>query len=288
MSMSISSSAMLVELSISAWTGKKLDRAASNEVTSNKNALRGVAKVTKNIMGDCQELENIIKFSAEAREFHRRITMPWLDNGARLLPTTSYFKYVQGVQDLQHRFESLVLQLRSAYSWITGKAKLELGDMFDERDYPTVEELTKKFSFTVSYTPVPDTGDWRVDLQSEVLTDLAAQYERSYGDKLAAAMNDVWKRAHTALTRMSERLTESADGDKKVFRDSLVEIVLEVSQVLKDCNVTGDVKMREAHEALEQAMRGVSADGLRHSHGARTRTKAQVDAVLASLPTLEF
>ena len=40
---SIASAAMLVELSLSVWTGKKKDKAASAEVTAANNADRGVA-----------------------------------------------------------------------------------------------------------------------------------------------------------------------------------------------------------------------------------------------------
>jgi len=44
---SISTAAMLVELSIGVWTGRKLDKKASNDVTATNNAHKGVANVSK-------------------------------------------------------------------------------------------------------------------------------------------------------------------------------------------------------------------------------------------------
>ena len=63
---SISSSAMLVELSISTWTGRKLDKQASQVVTTTNNASSGVANVHKKLLGDCAELDMIQKFVAPA------------------------------------------------------------------------------------------------------------------------------------------------------------------------------------------------------------------------------
>ena len=48
---SISSASMLVELSMSVWTGRKKDKAASADVTSRNMALRGTANVNKKLLG---------------------------------------------------------------------------------------------------------------------------------------------------------------------------------------------------------------------------------------------
>ena len=52
----ISSSSMLVELSISVWTGRRLDKRASSEVVASNHANVGVASVNKKLLGDCEEL----------------------------------------------------------------------------------------------------------------------------------------------------------------------------------------------------------------------------------------
>jgi len=42
---SIASSAVFIDLSISSWTGRKLDKRASTTITDQANAARGVANV---------------------------------------------------------------------------------------------------------------------------------------------------------------------------------------------------------------------------------------------------
>ena len=90
---SISSSAMIVDFNASVYTARKKDRKASEEVTSMNNAARGVANVSKNLLGDCAELQAIQKFVGNLRNLHYSMTMPWSDNGSRLITTAAYFKY---------------------------------------------------------------------------------------------------------------------------------------------------------------------------------------------------
>ena len=93
---SISSSAMLVELSIGIWEGRKKDRRASAAVTSSNNASRGIATVNKKLLGDCPELEAIKAFVSMVRQWNIRCTLPWATRGPRLLTNAQFFDYQSG------------------------------------------------------------------------------------------------------------------------------------------------------------------------------------------------
>ena len=133
----ISSSSMLVELSISTWTGRKKDKRASEDVTSQNYAAAGVASVNKKLLGDCAELMAVQKFTANLRNAHYAMTMPWSDTGLRLLPTAQYFKYHQQMTALKQEYERLVALFLSAYDWEIMQAQTKLGDLFIRDEYPT-------------------------------------------------------------------------------------------------------------------------------------------------------
>jgi hypothetical protein len=83
---SLASSAMLVDLQISQFTGRKLDKKASEEVTVSNNADKGVANVHKKLLGNCKELDDIKKHVGETRNhYHYAMTMPWSNMGLRLI-----------------------------------------------------------------------------------------------------------------------------------------------------------------------------------------------------------
>ena len=283
---SISTAAMLVELSIGTWTGRKLDKRASQDVTSQNNADKGVANVHKKLLGDCAELDAVQKFTANARNTHYACTMPWSDTGLRLLPTTQYFKYTQEMSALQNEYQRLVQVFLDAYSWEIQNSQLKLGALFNSDEYPTADSLTSKFRFKMNYMPLPDVGDWRVAIGGETEEALRSQYEGYYATQLQAAMGDVWKRAHEALTKMSDRLDYADDMTKKVFRDSLVTNVHDMIELLGACNVTNDPVMSAAQRDLDEAMRGITPDALREDPYLRAETRRKVNEVRKTIDNL--
>jgi len=285
---SISSSAMLCELSISQWTGRKKDRRASDDVTRDNHAATGVASVNKKLLGDCAELDAVQKLTGNIRNMHYSMTMPWSDTGMRLVPTAQYFKYHQQMTALQAEWEDLVQSFLSAYDWEISQSQVKLGDLFDRDEYPTVSALTNKFAFRLSYIPLPDVGDFRIDIGNEALEQVRSHYEDYYSRQLTNAMNDVWQRTHKALSAMSDRLDYADSGTKKVFRNSLVDNVLEMIELLDVCNITGDSQMSALRDKLDNSMRGITPEALREDEYLRRETKQVVDDVIAALPGLDM
>jgi len=283
---SIGSSAMLVELKISCWTGRKKDKSASATVTSQNYADKGTASVNKKLLGNCDELTAIQKFVGNTRNINYASTMPWSDLGLRLLPTAQYFNYHKELTELQAEFFTMADTFCNNYTWEISRAQARLGDLFRREDYPTEESIRSKFAFTISYIPLPDAGDFRIDVGNEQQQVLADHYSEYYSKQLESAMGDVWQRTYKALTNMSDRLDYGGSDKKKVFRDSLVDNVLDMVEMLNVCNVTGDSQMSEMARKLDDALRGVTPDGLRNNESFRAETKRVVDDAIKSLPSL--
>ena len=285
----ISSSAILVELSISVWTARRLDKTASRAVTATNNAASGVANVNKKLLGDCAELDAVQKFAAKARNLHYGMSMPWSDMGMRLVPTTMYLsKYSKAMSELEQEFYRLVNIFLAAYQWEIGQAQVKLGDLFNPDEYPTTDAVRNKFRFQLHEMPVPDVGDFRLYVSNEAMNALADKYKNYYTTQLNNAMGDLWQRTHTALTKMSERL-DYADGEtKKVFRDSLVDNVVEMVELLDTFNITGDTQMSAMKARLEDTLRGVTPDALREDGYLRAETKRAVDDIIKSLPSIDI
>lgn len=284
----ISTSATLVELSISTWTGRKLDKTASTTVTTTNNAIVGAANVNKKLLADCAELTAIQKFAANARTAHYGMTMPWSDMGLRLLPITKYFDYHEKMTALRAEFDKLVDKFIDAYDWEIAQAQVKLGGLFNAMEYPDKEVIRAKFKFNMFYTPVADAGDWRLDANNETINELTSNYSAYYETQLNNAMKDLWGRLHGVLTRMSERLDYSSKETKKVFRDSLVDNVMDVVDMMQSCNITGDTQMTAAAHKLESVLLGVTPDALREDVHLRHETKQKVDEVIRNLPSLDL
>jgi len=285
---SLASSAMLTELSISVWTGRKKDRRESKEVATQNYADQGLVSVNKMLMADCDKLKAINELRGKIRNhIHYPMTMPWSDSGLRLLPTSVYFDYNQQMSEAINAFDTLVDEFIDDYDFAVSRAQAKLGNLFVRDDYPTSEQIRSKFGVSVNYTPLPDAGDFRVDIGNEASVQLKAEYDKFYSDQLSKAMGDVWKRMHTALSNMSDKLTDS-NGKKQVFRDTLVSNALSMVDLLTTCNVTGDSQMEAMRLKLDGALRGITPEGLRDDEFLRAETKDKVDDILKSLPSLDM
>lgn len=287
-SINISSSAMLVELSIRSWTARKLDKRVSSEVDTAKGAKTRVVNANKNLLAGTGVLDTIIKYAANARAWHNAQTLPWSDNGSRLLPVSNFLNYKEQLGVLEQNYNALVAKFITAYPDLVSAAAFQLGDLFDRSEYPDASKIATKFSFNYSFFPVPTAGNFIIDTVEEAKREVQESCNRAYDERLNNAMREAWDRLHECLIRMSERLAPATprplkDGtftDVPVFRDSLVENALELTNLLTHFNLTNDTNLDLAKQELYQAIKNHDADSLRKNALAREAVKSKVDAIL--------
>ena len=277
----LSSSALIVNLSLSVWTGRKLDKRVSEEVDQQNSTKTRAGNYHKNLLAGSSKLGEITKIANAIRGWMYGVTQPWGDNGDRILNMAYFMEFKDRLTDYESQFSTAVNNFLSDYDTLVAAAAFQLGDLFNREDYPTRETIQAKFGFRYSMIPLPQSGDFRVDIGEDGLKELQSQYEGVLQQRVTGAMTEAWDRLHDCLSRMSERLEDSDDGKRKIFRDSLVENAIEICGLLKSFNITNDSRMDEMRKQLEDAMRGVDAESLRDSDSLRGQTKRKVDSILS-------
>lgn len=277
----VARSAMLVSLNISVYSGRKQDKRTQAEVVAAKNSGSSrAASVYKNLFSDCPELDAISKFQSRARLRHYQLTLPWDDNGQRLLPTKAMFDYKAEMNRYADEFDRLVEAFLDKYDTLVAAAAFKLGTLFDRDEYPTREQVLDKFRFDLAFTPLPTAGDFRLDIESEVQNDLARQYEARMKAQLDAAQHDAWNRLYEALSRIKDRLTLEEDGKRRIFHDTTITNAQELCELLTPLNVTNDPKLETARRMLEDAIGGVNPQELRKEESMRSETLRKVATTL--------
>lgn len=281
--MSISNSAMLVELNISCWTGQKVDRAATTKVTDEARAASDAGQFKKNLTAGTTLRKAIADYAALCRTWHNGRTMPWSDRGPRLLPTSMFFDYKKEVNARRDYFMSKVDEFCEEYPRLLADAPQHLGDLFNPLDYPSVEEVRNKFGFQLVFSPVPESGDFRLQAGEHELAELRQQYEDAYEVRVKDAMQSAWDKVHDMLTKMSEKLTEPEDdaAKTKLFHGTFLTNVDELCGLLTHFNVTKDPQLEQVRRDLERMVRGVDIEAIRKDAYTRMDLKQQVDAALS-------
>lgn len=279
--MSISASAVLVELNISVWPASKIDREMTEQVNTGASAVRDASQTKKNLFAGTSLRKDIEKFAARVRLYHNTHTLPWADKGQRLLPTKLFMEYKQTMNNYEQTFEFMCDNFFVEYPRLVAEAPTNLGTMYRAEDYPDLDEVRTKFGFRRAIDPIPESGDFRLDVSANDLEELKAHYEKQHTDRLVDAMKAPWDRLHTMLTGISQKLTDKeGDDDKKRYFDSLITNPLELCELLGKMNVTNDPKLEEARRQLESAMLGANIETIKESAVVRGEVKAKVDAIL--------
>ena len=275
----ISSSAMLVDLSISVWTARKLDKKVSQEVDTAKSTKTRAGNYHKNLLAGSSKLEEIGKIASAVRnDLHYRKSIPWSDSGTRLLPSTLFMDYKTELGQYEKMFYDAVDSFLIDYDDLVTKSAFQLGDLFSREDYPDVSKEREKFSFNYLFSPVPESGDFRVDIGEQGMTELRGNYESAYKSRVESSMKDVWDRVYKALNHMSAKL-DFTEGKQKLF-DSMVDDAVDLCGLLKSLNITGDQRLEYLRIDLEKALHGVDCSDLRESEAIRESTKRKVDEML--------
>ena len=280
--MSISSSAVLVELNISVWTANKLDKGATEAVLSNNSASKDSAQVRKNLMAGTDKRKKISDYAAKARLYHNQTTLSWSDKGARLLPTSLFMDYKSNMNVYQKNMNTMIEDFYVNYADLIDLAKHHMGDLFNPYDYPSIEELRNKFGFRLVFSPLPESGDFRLDIPKADMVEMQDKYELAFNDRLKDAMREPWDKLHKTLTHISEKLTdvEGDDETKKRYHDTLITNAQELCGLLTHLNVTKDPLLENARRSLELTMLGVDIEAIKESPDVRSSVKAKVDDIL--------
>ena len=279
--MSISSSALLVELNISVWPASKIDREITDKVNSDAGAVRGASQTKKNLFAGTSLRKDIADFAARVRLYHNRHTLPWADKGERMLPTALFLEYKQTMNGYERTFEMMCDNFFIEYPRLVAEAPTALQGLFKAEDYPEIEEVREKFGFKRTVKPVPEAGDFRLDIPAEDLEEMRSEFVNQQDKKLADAMREPWERLHKTLVGMSEKLTDvEGDDGKKRYHDTLITNPLELCELLTKLNVTNDPKLEEARRQVELTMLGANIESIKEDAHTRNELKSKVDNIL--------
>jgi hypothetical protein len=264
---------MLCSLSISMWSARKHDPDASEEVAVRHGAQADAGRYHKVLLPK-EALAEIQKIVSESRQEHYFMTLPWDDNGYRVLPAAVYMDHVEKMRALSKRFEAAVDMLARQFLSLIGQSRTRLGGLFRESDYPTPEELGAKFSFETKVMPLPDAGDFRVSLGDEERERIKRQITAAVEASLQVGSRELWFRLYEAVQHMADRLTAykvTADGVEHPFRDTVVTNLVKLVDVLPKLNVTSDPELDRLAEEVRNSLL-VDPKELRRSDSKRAET----------------
>lgn len=248
MNLNITEHAMIVNVHLGIWTGAKTDKGAADETASRNNAQAGSVNVIKYLVP-----KEVIKPVETARNSVRTHffdrTLPWKDNGDRLLPRKMYQTFIDEHSPLEQAFYDSVNTFMLAYAEVREKAAFNLGDLFAPEDYPHPDDVRAKFYCRVDLDGISDANDFRVSLSKDAIAIIKQQIEETTTTRIFAAQQDVWERIEKTVVhfagRLAAQMEDVEEGKRRPpFHQSTIDNLIHLVNALPALNIIGDPNMK--------------------------------------------
>ena len=278
----ITERAMLAAVHISIWTAVKHDRKVSRDVANQHGAHQSAGRYNKQLLRGANKLDDLRTLAGQIRQHFYKITLPWSDEGFRLLPSNFYFDLMERMREFEASFEQGVESFLTVYPQYIDQVRPELNGLFREEDYPSTEKLRTKFGVKLEILPIPSGADFRVQMSAEEQARVAREIDANVRQSLARGTEDLWKRLREVVSHMVDRLNEP---DSR-FHGSLVTNVFDLVEILPRLNVQGDKELNRFAEQVKQRLCNYSAQDLKKHDLRRVTTAADAANILAQMDGL--
>lgn len=136
----VSARAMLVTLNISTWAARRFDKKVTKDAQAANGAADESGRYNKHLLAGAAEHAAVFNVAGSARAEHYRQTLPWADEGWRLLPTANFVKYSTAMRIAHAQFDRTLEAFLDVYPRLCVEAQAKLGKSFDANEYPAASK----------------------------------------------------------------------------------------------------------------------------------------------------
>ena len=145
----ITEKAMLAAVHISIWTAVKHDRKVSRDVADQHGAHQGAGRYNKQLLRGADKLDELRTLAGQIRQHFYKITLPWSDEGFRLLPANFYFDLMARMREFEAGFEGGVEILLGVFPRYIEPGMAKLNGIFREQHSLSAKKLRTMFGVKV-------------------------------------------------------------------------------------------------------------------------------------------
>ena len=279
--------AVLVQVKRRMYSPYKLDTEESRAY--------GAGNVNKHLFeGRNNRVKEAISKYTEVYTYAKDNTVPWT-TGVELLNIQNYMDFTTGLRELIHSANDAVDDL---YNNWDAEVAADLGrlsaiaaskgkpSLSNPADYPDADEMRAKFSIEVRYMPVPtaDGFDPRLGISDEDKATVQKQLDDATANASAHVLNEMIEPMRRAVGKLTVKIGE----DGSVFRDSMIDNMVDVASRMAKVNVSDDPVIAERIKDL-QSLVGTYAnnkDMLRNVPSVREKAATQIDDLMSKMQGL--
>lgn len=216
------------------------------------------------------------KVITRAKHHWLSMTTPYPEAGVRLMRRSAVDLFNTFMAGCRTELREAAKALEAKRTELIERARIDLGDLFNEADYP--DRLDDAFELHWDFPSVDPPG-YLKELNPELYAQECEKISARFQESVVLAEQAFAAQLQQLVTHLVERLKGDVDGKPKVFRDSAVENLNAFFEQFRTLNIGSSGQLEELVQTAQKALTGVTPDELRGNADAR----ASVVAALAGV-----
>lgn len=210
---------------------------------------------------------------SQAAAFWRGITLPYPQEGIRLIKQTDIETFESRMRDFKEQLTAATANLQLEYEAIKAAAQEKLGQLYNPADYPP--SLEGVFAITWEYPPV-EPPRYLMNFNPELYEQEQSRIQTRFEAAVTMAEEAFAEQLSGLVSHLIERLTDEPDGTHKMFRASSIENFREFYDNFRRMNVRSNPQLESLINQANNLVSGVTPKELRTDASLRQRLSQQM------------
>jgi ElaB/YqjD/DUF883 family membrane-anchored ribosome-binding protein len=217
--------------------------------------------------------------------YWKGVSLPYPESGVRLIKHAQVERFHEQMSDFREELDVAVAKLDRHCGELKSAARTRLGSLYEPDDYP--DSLVGWFGVEWDFSSV-EPPEYLLQLNREIYEQEKERVAQRFQQAVELAEQAFLSEFAKLIGHLTERLRDSEDGTKKVFRDSAITNLVEFFDRFRQLNVRSNQDLDALVDRAQQVVRGVGAQDLRSNGELRQRIAdhlAQVQKAMEPMVT---
>lgn len=212
--------------------------------------------------------------------YWRGLTLPYVEIGVRLIRQSDIEAFVHTMEGFRTELIEAEAELNAVFDQMKSDARRRLGRLYNPSDYPP--EVRGLFAVEWDF-PSVEPPNYLLRIAPEVYQQEQERVAQRFEEAVRLAEQAFIGEFARMVSHLTERLSAGPDGERKIFRDSAVNNLLEFFDRFKTLNVRSNAQLDDLVEQAQRTIQGVHPDSLRDNDALRQHVASQLATVQGSL-----
>ena len=220
--------------------------------------------------------------------YWRGSTLPFTEPGVRLIRQADIESFVHTMDGFRDELTRAEADLNAVYDEVKADAQQRLGRLYNPADYPP--EVRNLFQVEWDF-PSVEPPSYLMRIAPEVYEQERARVAARFDEAVRLAEQAFAAEFAKLLSHLSERLGETENGQRRIFRNSAVANLTDFFQRFQQLNVRSNPELDALVEQAQRLVRGVGPQDLRDDGALRrqvgeemARMQTRVESLIVDAP----